>query len=73
MLDSSTGLHSGFRVGTVNGDPHCLRERLLAALSADATEPLALDLISPTPHSHGVPSLGDAIARTPLAPTGFLE
>lgn len=67
------GVHPGFRIGTLNGDPDNLRERLAVALSGGTVGPIVLDLFSPTPHCHGVPSLGDTVARTPLSAPGIVD
>merc|ERR1712128_184817 len=72
-LAQRNGVYPGCCVKSVNGDPHNPRERLLAALSEDMSKPLELDLLSPTPNCHGMPSLGDAVVRAPLAPPGFLD
>jgi hypothetical protein len=69
------GVYPGFRLGAVNGDSIRLRERFMAAISdgLGGKVPIALDLFSPIPQCHGVPSLGDAVARTPLAPPGIID
>merc|ERR1719162_505241 len=44
-LAQRNGVHPGFCVKAVNGDPHNLREQLLAVLSGDTAKPLELDLL----------------------------
>merc|ERR1712232_1300512 len=65
------GVMPGFRLVALNSDRQEFRafagfELLTLLQQSQGNYAVAMDLVDPKPSSHGVPSLGDAVARRPL-------